>query len=294
MLLVTGPSGNVGAELTAHLARCNTAPWRVGSRHPERLTDTLAGSLAEIVRLDFHDRSTWAPALEGVDQLFLLFPLPTNTAAKKAIVPFIAAAAAAGCRHAVYISVLGADRARFIPHFTVEAALRHHIPDTTILRCGFFTQNLHRKISTHGIDIAEHHELFIPAGNGATAFLDARDAAEVAATVLADPDPHRGAVYHLTGAQRLTMGQVAEMLSATLGYPVRYTRPGLLAFALRLRRRGVGYDTIMFMAAVYTLTRLGINQQITTDVGDLLHRPARTVEDYLRVSAWRWHRRDWT
>lgn len=63
MLLVTGPSGNVGAELTAHLARTSTAPWRVGSRHPERIADTVAGSSAQTVRLDFHDRSTWAPAL---------------------------------------------------------------------------------------------------------------------------------------------------------------------------------------------------------------------------------------
>ena len=132
--------------------------------------------------------------------MFLLFPVPTTSAARAAIVPFIAAAAAAGCRHVVYISVLGADRARFIPHFTVEAALRQHIPDSTILRCGFFTQNLHRTISTHGI----------------------------------------------------------------------------------------------VMAAVYTLTRLGFNQQITTHVSDLLHRPAGTVEDYLRVSAWRWHQHAWT
>lgn len=99
----------------------------------------------------------------------------------------------------VYVSVLGADQAGFIPHAKVEAAVRQHIPCWTILQCGFLMQNLHRAIATHGIDIAEHGELFIPAGGGATTFLDARDAAEASALILRNPEAHRETVYHLTG-----------------------------------------------------------------------------------------------
>lgn len=139
-----------------------------------------------------------------------------------------------------------------------------------------------------------YRESAVLPGRGAATFLDATDAAEVAATVLADPDAHRGAVYHLTGPQRLTMAEVADALTRVLGYRVRYTNPSLLAFARRLRQRRVGYDTIAFMSAVYTLSRFGLNQQTTTDIADLLKRDARTVEDYLRTSAWRWHRRAWT
>ena len=67
----------------------------------------------------------------------------------------------------------------------VEAALRDSRMSATVLRCSFFMQNLHRAISTHGVDIVESGELFIPAGRGKTTFIDARDAAEVAATVAA-------------------------------------------------------------------------------------------------------------
>ena len=66
---------------------------------------------AESVRFDFFDRATWAAALDGVESLFLLFPLPGNTAARTALVPFVKAAQDAGCRHVVYVSVFGADRA---------------------------------------------------------------------------------------------------------------------------------------------------------------------------------------
>ena len=188
----------------------------------------------------------------------------------------------------------GADRARFIPHHKVEAVLRAGTMSTTILRCSFFMQNLHRAISTHGIDIAQRGELFIPAGAGRTTFIDARDAAEVASLALTDVASHRNRIHHLTGSAALSMNEVADALSDELGHPVRYPRPGLVRFAARLRRRGVGWDTIGFMSAVYTLTRLGQNQPITDDVARLLGRPPRTMREFLRDNAWRWREHAWT
>lgn len=291
MLLVTGPTGNVGHELVDLLERRHQQPWRVGSRHLEHLSRYTT---PEAVAFDFFDRTTWAPALEGVDELFLLFPLPGNRAAREAIVPFIHAAERAGCHHVVYVSVFGADRARFIPHHTVEAALGASAMSATVLRCSFFMQNLHRAISTHGVDIVEVGELFITAGRGKTTFLDARDAAEVAATVLANPDAHRDVVYHLTGPTPLTMTEVAGELTATLGRRIRYVNPSLVRFARRLRRRGVGWHAIGFMAAVYTLTKFGRNQPVTNDVQRLLGRPPRSLHEFLVDTAWRWRDQAWT
>ena len=295
MLLITGPTGNVGAELVDILDRQSTeSPWRVASRHPATLRTGLGCDAAEVLGLDFFDRSTWGAALAGVQRLFLLFPLPGNRAARNVIIPFLQAAQDAGCRHVVYVSVFGADRARFIPHFKVEAALRSSSMTWTVLRCSFFMQNLHRQISTHGVDIVERAELFIPAGRGRTTFIDARDAAAVAAQALLHPHQHRNVVHHLTGSAALTMAEVADALTGALGYPVTYTHPGLIAFARRLRGREVGWDTIGFMSAVYTLTRLGQNQPVTDEVARLLGRPPRTLEEFLHDTAWRWRDRAWT
>ncbi len=295
MLLITGPTGNVGDELVDVLRRAPTGlRWRVASRHPDKLSARFSGTSTEVVGLDFFDRSTWDGALAGVDVLFLLFPLPGNRAAREGIVPFLKRAEEKGCRHVVYVSVFGADRARFIPHYTVEAALRDSSLTWTVLRCSFFMQNLHRYISTHGVDIAERGELFIPAGRGRTSFIDARDTAAVAALALLHPHEHRNVVYHLTGPAALSMTEVAAALTAELGYPVTYTQPGLIRFAWRLRRRGVGWDSIGFMSAVYTLTRFRKNQPITDEVERLLHRPPKTLAEFLHHSAWRWRERAWT
>lgn len=290
MLLITGPSGNVGQELVDMLSAQPGAEFRVASRQPPQPGHGTVNTCV----MDFFDRSTWGSALAGVDRLFLLFPLPGNRAAREAIIPFISAAESAGCRHVVYVSVFGADRARIIPHYQVEAALRDSTMSWSMLRCSFFMQNLHRRISTHGEDIVDRGELFIPAGRGRTTFLDARDAAAVAATILNNPGAHHNTVYGLTGPAAVTMDDVAAELSATLGYPVRYTHPSLIAFARRLRGRGVSWDTIAFMSAVYSLTRLGRNQPITDDVERLLGRPPRTLTEFLTDSAWRWHERAWT
>lgn len=294
VLLITGPSGNVGYELVETLrAKSPGEPWRLASRHPDQLRDRV-GNAGQVCRFDFFDRSTWTETLRDVDALFLLFPLPGNRAARDAVIPFIEAAGAAGCRHVVYVSVFGADRAAFIPHHKVEAALKASTMSWTLLRCGFFMQNLHRSISTHGTDIVERGELFIPAGRGRTSFLDARDAADVAARALTEPAAHRNTIHHLTGPAALTMSEVAACLTTALGFPVTYTHPGLLRFAARLRRRGVHWDVIGFMAAVYTLTRLGQNQPITDEVERLVGRPPRALERFLSDSAWRWQQRAWT
>jgi uncharacterized protein YbjT (DUF2867 family) len=293
MLLITGPGGNVGTQLVdLGPSTLGSRPWRVASRHPVHLTRT--GHQPDTVVFDFVDPATWSAALDGVDAMFLLFPLPTNRRARTAILPFIRAAERAGCRHVVYVSVFGAHRARFIPHHLVERGLHESGMTWTVLRCSFFMQNLHRLISTQGIDIVDRGELFVPAGNGRTTFLDARDVAEVAAAALCAPADHRNVTYHLTGPAALTMDQAAAALAVALDRPVRYTRPGLMHFAARLAARGVSWDSIAFMSAVYTLTRVGVNQPLTDDVQRLLDRPPRTLAEFLEDSAWRWRERAWT
>ena len=116
----------------------------------------------------------------------------------------------------------------------------------------------------------------------------------MAALALLNPEDHSNAVHHLTGPVALSMDEVAEALTVELGHPVRYTHPGLVAFARRLRSRGAGWDTIGFMSAVYTLTRLGQNQPVTDEVARLLGRPPRTLADFLHDNAWRFREQAWT
>ncbi|MEW2443702.1 NmrA family NAD(P)-binding protein [Micromonospora marina] len=294
MIVVTGPSGNVGTELVRMLAeRDDPSTYRVLSRNPDRVRADL-GADVPAERVDFDDRGTWRHALRDVGTLFLLYPLPHPRTVKTRMTPFVDAAVAAGCRHIVYVSVPGADRFRLVPHYSVERHIERSGATFTFLRSSYFMQNLVRAISTHGVDIADNEELFIPAGKGLTSFLDSRDVAEVAYDALHRPEHHRDRAYVLTGAERLSMDDAATILSDVLGRRIRYPRPSMRAFHKRLRQRGVPRDVRFFMTIVYTLTRTGRNEPLTDDLAQLLGRRPTSFAEFARSYRDRWTNRAWT
>ncbi|MFD4405452.1 NmrA family NAD(P)-binding protein [Nocardia sp. NPDC058499] len=295
MIVLTGPTGNVGAEVARLMVERETAwPFRIAAHSVERTRARLDAPQAPVVAFDYDDRTTWGPVLDGVTTLFLLFPLPSPRTVTTRMKPFIDAAVAAGCRHIVYISVPGADRQKVVPHYAVERHIEASGAHYTFLRCGFFMQNLCRKVSTHGVDIMDRGELFIPGGDGVTTFLDSRDVATVVVQVLTDPSLHRDRSYTLTGPQQLDLDSAARLLSRALDRPVRYTRPSLPRFWIRMFGRGVSWDTVLFMTIVYTLTRLGRNDTSTDQLPELLGRPATTFERWAHDYRPVFEARDWT
>ncbi len=279
MIVVTGPNGNVGTELVRMLANQGDLPFRIAAHTPAKIKK-LYGEAVRVATFSYQDRSTWAATLDGVSTLFLLFPLPHWRTAKEWMVPFVEAAAKAGCQHIIYVSVPGADTVKTVPHYTVERAIEASGVPYTFLRAAYFSQNLCRDITTHAVDIAQRGEIFIPAGRGKTSFIDSRDVAEVAIKIMRDPAPHRNQAYVLTGPTALDMYQAAEIFSDVLGRPIRYPNPSMLAFWLRLGRR-MNWDTLVFMTIVYGLTRLGRNAPLTDTLGRLLGRPPATLKDFV-------------
>ncbi|GCE50031.1 uncharacterized protein YbjT (DUF2867 family) [Thermosporothrix hazakensis] len=294
MIVVTGPTGNVGAEVVRLLLDQRPAmPFRIAAHNPERLR-ALYGQDAPCVAFDYDDRSTWGAVLDGIQMLFLLFPLPHPRTVQTRMKPFIDAAVQAGCQHIVYVTVPGADASSVIPHYHVERHIERSGVAYTFLRASYFMQNLCRRISTHGIDIAEHNEIFIPAGNGLTSFIDARDVAAVVLDIFRDPARFKNRSYTLTGPERLSFFQVALVFSKVLQRPIRYARPSMFQFWQRLWRRGVAWDVIFFMTIVYTLTRLGKNALMTDELPALLGRPATTLEQFVADYRMRWETQEWT
>jgi uncharacterized protein YbjT (DUF2867 family) len=283
MIVVTGPNGNVGTELVRMLIADGTLPFRLAANTPEKI-DRLYGPDTPRTRFSFADRATWPATLEGVSTLFLLFPLPHPRTARSWMVPFVRAAAAAGARHIVYVSVPGADRQKLVPHYRVERAIEASGVPYTFLRSAFFSQNLVRDITTHAVDIATSGEIIVPAGKGLTSFTDSRDVAEVALMVMRNPAAHANQAYVLTGPEALSYHDVAAIMSEELGRPIRYREPSMLRFWRTVGPR-VTWDTLLFMTGVYWLTRTGKNAPLTDTLPRLLGRPARTMRDFVRDHA---------
>lgn len=275
VILVTGATGNVGREVVRELAaRGAAARAAVYNVADAQRAPTEA---AETARFDFLDPATFPAAFAGVDRLFLMRP-PALSNVRRDMQPAIDYAARCGVGQVVFLSLVGAERNRLVPHAKIEKLLMASGMPWTMLRCGFFMQNLD---TTHRADLVEADDLFIPAGGGRTAFIDARDIGAVAARVLTEPG-HDHQAYNLTGSEALSYGEVAAILSEELGRPITYSDPSALAFARRFRRRGYNRGYIGVMLGIYLTTRLGLAASISPDVERLLGRPPNTMRQYVR------------
>ncbi len=274
-VLVTGATGNVGGAVARSLLAAGL-PVRVAGTDPARLRARFPA--AEAVRLDFLDARTFPAAVAGAGGLFLLRPPPISRVGPT-LNALVDAAARHGVGHVVFASVAGADTNRIVPHHRVETHLRTAGVPWTVLRPGFFAQNL---ADAYRRDIREQNRIFLPAGRGRAAFVDTRDIGDVAAAVLADPAAHTEAGYTLTGPAALGFDEVAAVLTEVLGRPIRYQRATVPAYLRHLRRQRVGWAQAIVQTVLHTGLRRGQAERVDPTLPRLLGRPARTLEEYVR------------
>jgi uncharacterized protein YbjT (DUF2867 family) len=270
-VLVTGATGTVGRHVVDGLVD-REVTVRTASRDPDTTRERFPEA-AEHVAFDFDRPETWGPALENVDGCYLMRP---PTADSERVGEFAAAADRVGVERVAYLSALGAEKNPLIPHHRIEKRVAETDLDYTFLRASFFMQNLSE---VHGRDIVERDQIFVPAGGGATSFVDARDVGEVAAVVLTE-DGHANRAYDLTGPEALTYEEVAAVFSDVLDREITYADPSILTFVGRVRSRGEPLPFVALMVGIYTIARLGFADRVTDDVARLLGRPPRDVETF--------------
>ena len=189
---------------------------------------------------------------------------------RRDLLPAVAAARDAGIRHVVFLSLQGAERNKVVPHATVESWLRTSALSWTFVRPSFFNQNLS---TTHAADIRDRNEILVPAGGGATAFVDVDDVGAVAAAALLDPAPHAGRAWTVTGPRALTYAQVADILTTELGRPITYPRPGIWRYARHAHRvLRMPWPMVAVTTAIYTTARLGLAAGLSDHVRTVLGR----------------------
>ncbi|MFB6153303.1 MAG: SDR family oxidoreductase [Halodesulfurarchaeum sp.] len=277
-VLVVGATGTVGRHVVTQLDD-DVVDIVAATRKPESATDDF-GEAVSTVEFDFTRPETWGGAFDGVDRLFLLRP-PGGARIRRDIAPAIDAAVRCGVSHVVFLSVRGAARIPVLPHRRIERHLEQADVSTTFLRADFFMQNL---LEVHRRDIVEHDQLFIPAGAGKTAFVDARDVAAVGATALAEPATHSGP-YQLTGPEALDYWEVAHVASDVLGRDITYAAPGGIDFLRRMSSQGHSLRFVAVMIGLYLPTRLGLTGPPTDTVESILDRPPRSVRRFFETHA---------
>ncbi len=264
-VLVLGGNGTVGTHLVAALL-AKGENVKVGSR------SGAAPAGATGVVFDYADPATVAAAFEGVDRAFVMLP-GGNTAITEMLLPVVEAAASRGVK-IVFQSVFGADADDAIPYRQVELAIERSGVPFVILRPNWFADNFHAFWKA-GID---HGVIAVPAGEGKSSFIDARDIAASAAAL--STDRFDGKAFGLTGPEALGYADAAVILSRVLGKPVAYHAIDDDAFVAMLTGAGVPEAYARFLATIFHPVREGWTAAVTGDVEALTGRPPFTLEDY--------------
>ncbi|MCA3710192.1 MAG: NmrA family NAD(P)-binding protein [Phenylobacterium sp.] len=279
-ILVTGAAGNIGAEIVKRL-QARKADFAV-------MTHASGGAPAGAgeTQGDFLDPASLRRAFEGVDTLFLLFPLVTEMPRMAANA--VAAAKAAGVRHIVRSSGAGADAASPAAiakvHGEIDALIRNSgIPFTLLLPTSFM-QNL---VNFYGAAIRDG-ALYAPRGDGATAVIDVRDIADVAVEVLTHPAAHAGQSYTLTGPENLTDAQMVSAIARQIGRDVRYVDVPETAAVDSLTRMGSPPQVIEWLMSLNHVIKQGWAAGVSPVVETITGRPPRNLADFVRENAAAW------
>ena len=281
MILVTGATGNVGREIVKLLADAGHSVRAAVSS--EESAKKLPRTGIEHSLFDFGNPSTYPRSFAGVDRLFLMRP-PAITDIKHIIKPVIDYAGKVGVKQIVFLSLMGAEKNRALPHAKVETFLHASGLPYTFLRCGFFMQNLS---TTHRQEICDNNDIFVPAGHGKTAFVDVRDIAEVAVKTLTESG-HENKAYPLTGSEALSYFEVADLFSQVLGRTITYSNPAPLRFAWRMKQQGHSVSYISVVTTIYLTTRIGLAQTIAPEMAQLLGRPPIRMQQFIADHAELW------
>jgi uncharacterized protein YbjT (DUF2867 family) len=212
MILVTGATGNVGAEVVRALVGRNEQV-RAVVRSPE--TSGVAANI-EYVVADLNRPTTLIPALDGVSAVFLL-------PGYEDMPGLVAEAKRAGVEQLVLLSSGAAadgDRTNAVSRYMIdsEAAVRGSGVAWTILRASGFMSNALRDWSPQ---LRAGDIVRAPFADARIAAIDPFDIAAVAAAVFCSTGHHEQ-IYRLTGPEALVPEEQVRILSTALRRALRF------------------------------------------------------------------------
>jgi uncharacterized protein YbjT (DUF2867 family) len=260
--LVLAGTGKIGRRVVERLT-ARGLPVRIGSRSGEP-------------RFDWDDRSTWAPALEGIGSVYVAHHWDALPGAAETLGSFAELAVASGVPRLVLMSGRGEEEAD-----RGQQAVRDSGAELTILSSTWFAQNFSED---YWREMVQAGELALPAGDTPEPFVDVEDIADVAVAALTD-DRHIGATYELTGPRLLTFAEAVREISRAVGREIRYMPISTEDFAAASAEQGVPSEVVEMLSLIFEEVLDGRNARLADGVQRALGREPRDFSDFARDAA---------
>jgi uncharacterized protein YbjT (DUF2867 family) len=291
-ILVTGAAGRVGGigRTVTGLLLKQGKTVRAMVRHEDDRARALRDMGADVVVGDLLDLDSMHRAIAGCETMYL--GMSVSDTYLTATVNAAAVAKHHGVKALINMSQMTLAQMSITEttpspqhklHWLAEQALNWsglpvvHVRPTVLLE-GFF-------LIVTSDSVRESNQIRLPFGEGKTSPVAVEDVARVVAALLADPRPHIGKIYHLTGPQSENMQFFAQEYSKALGrtitfadIPVEVWRDGLL-------KRGLPVHLVSHLTTMADLHRAGRYDRMSDDVHMLTGQTPLSMKEFVRRNA---------
>jgi uncharacterized protein YbjT (DUF2867 family) len=288
-ILVTGAAGHVGGvgRTVANLLLQQGHAVRAMVRRDDERARALRDAGAEVVVGDLLDLDAMHRAIGGCESMY--FGMSVSDAYLAATVTAAAVAKHHGVKAFVNMSQMTLSQMSVTEttaspqhklHWLAEQALNWsglpvvHVRPTVMLE-GFF-------LIFTAESVRDADRIRLPFGEGKTSPVAVDDVARVILALLADPQPHVGKVYNLTGPKSETMEFFAREYSKALGRTVTYEDIPVERWRDELLERGLSRYLVSHLATMADLHRAGRYDRISDDVRALTGQAPLSVQEFVR------------
>jgi len=291
-ILVTGAAGRVGAvgrTVTELLLKQGKAV-RAMVRSDDERAQALRDMGAEVVVGDLLDLDSMHKAIAGCETMY--FAMSVSDAYLAATINAAAVAKHHGVKAFVNMSQMTLSQMSITEttaspqhklHWLAEQALNWSGLPVVHLRPTVFLEGFFLMFSSPSVKKSD--QIRLPFGEGKTSPVAAEDVARVVAALLANPQPHIGKTYHLTGPQSENMAFYAQEYSKALGRPITYQDIPVGPWRESLIERGLPIHLVNHLATMADLHRAGRYDRMSDDVLTLSGQAPLSVQDFVRKHA---------
>ena len=291
-ILVTGAAGRVGAvgRTVVELLLKQGKAVRAMVRKEDERARALRDMGAEVVAGDLLDLESMHRAIGGCESMY--FGMSVSDEYLAATVNVAAVAKHHGVKAFINMSQMTLAQMSITEttaspqhklHWLAEQALNWsglpviHVRPTVLLE-GFFL------ILTPD-SVRQSNQIRLPFGEGKTSPVAVGDVARVIAALLANPQPHIGKIYHLTGPQSENMDFYAKEYSKALGRTITFQDIPIEPWRHALLDRGLPVHLVNHLVTIADLHRAGRYDRMSDDVRTLTGREPLTVQEVIRSNS---------
>jgi uncharacterized protein YbjT (DUF2867 family) len=291
-ILVTGAAGRVGAvgrSVTELLLKQGEAV-RAMVRTDDQRAHALRDMGAEVVVGDLLELDSMHRAIAGCETMY--FGMSVSDDYLAATVNAAAVAKHHGVKAFINMSQMTLAQMSITEttpspqhklHWLAEQALNWSGLPVVHVRPTVFMENFFLLFTADSV--RESDQIRLPLGEGKTSPVAVEDVARVLATLLANPRPHIGKIYHLTGPQSENMHFYAQEYSKALGRTITYQDIPVAPWRDGLLQSGLPVHLVNHLATMADMHRAGRYDRMSNDVLTLTGQESQSVQDFVKKNA---------